>query len=92
VSGWQDLVNNLESAKAQVLDPTTIRMYHCYIALKTNEWSYCGPQLFRDLAMARADGSLRLLLAKLSRIALLVMSRSAATSGRSAKTVTKRDL
>jgi len=29
--------------------------------------------LFRDLAMARADGSLRLLLAKLSRIDLLVI-------------------
>ncbi len=32
-----------------------------------------APALFRDLAIARADGSLRLLLAKLSRIDLLVI-------------------
>jgi hypothetical protein len=31
------------------------------------------PALFRDLAMARADGSLRGLLARLSRIDVLVM-------------------
>jgi DNA replication protein DnaC len=54
--------------------------------------------LFRDLAMARADGSLRNLLAGLARIDVLVIddwaiapcrNRSAMTSGRSAKTVTK---
>src|ERR1044071_5906049 len=54
--------------------------------------------LFRDLAMARADGSLRSLLARLSRIDVLVIddwamahcpNPSAATSGRSAKTATK---
>ena len=54
--------------------------------------------LFRDLAIARADGSLRSLLVRLSRIDVLViddwaMDRSprvnALPSGRSAKTVTK---
>ena len=32
-----------------------------------------APSLFRDLAMARADGSLRSLLARLSRIDVLVI-------------------
>ena len=55
--------------------------------------------LFRDLTIARADGSERLLLAKLSRIDLLViddyamvlLSESVGTSGTSAKTFIKRD-
>jgi DNA replication protein DnaC len=54
--------------------------------------------LFRDLTIARADGSERLL-AKLSRIDLLViddyamvlLSESVGTSGTSAKTFIKRD-
>ena len=51
--------------------------------------------LFHDLAMARADGSLRSLLARLSRIDVLVIDdwamsslSEAETSGRSAKTST----
>jgi IstB-like ATP binding protein len=64
-----------------------------YSALYTRAQS-----LFRDLAMARADGSLRSLLAPISRIDVLVIddwamahsqNPSAATSGRSAKTATK---
>src|ERR1700736_6062812 len=50
----------------------------CALAQKAcrdgNSALYLGAtSLFRDLAMARADGSLRLLLAKLSRIDLLVI-------------------
>jgi DNA replication protein DnaC len=51
-----------------------------------------APQLFRDLGLARADGSLRALLARLARLEVLVVDiwpmPSAGTSWKSARTAT----
>ncbi len=86
-----------------VLGPTGVgkSFVACALAQKACRDGYSAfytraAALFRDLAMARADGSLRSLLARLSRIDVLVIDDwamaplaepSAATSGRSARTV-----
>src|SRR5437899_8035568 len=74
-SGW---VRNHEHVF--ILGPTGVgkSFLACALAQKACRDGYSAlytgaPALFRDLAIARADGSLRLLLAKLSRIDLLVI-------------------
>ncbi len=88
-----------------VLGPTGVgkSFVACALAQKACRDGYSAlytraAALFRDLAIARADGSLRILLARLSRIDVLVIDDwamaplqkpNAATSGRSARTATK---